>query len=116
MATRYLAWERVGHGYESINEAKGVVVDFLRQQLEVKAVVFESSFTLSALGYLRKDDLSNRLKYSLYPFWNTGSVMEALQPFYQVETGERPLVVGCDMQEDCRFTSLSQYLVGEGVV
>jgi erythromycin esterase len=105
-----------GHGYESVNEAKGVILDFLRQELDVRGVVFESSFTLCALRYLRGDSLAARLRYSLYPFWNTASVKMYLQAFYQTEGRNKPLISGCDIQEDCRFTVLSRYLIDLGLV
>ena len=105
-----------GHGYESINEAKALLVEFLKQQMGVNGVVFESSFALSAIAYLRGDSLSNRLKYSLYPFWNTVSVKTSLEPFYQLEKLNKPLIMGCDVQEDCRFTNLSRYLVNKGLI
>ena len=107
----------VGHGYESLNAAKGTVVDFLHRQLGVGGVVFESSFTLSVVGYLHADSLDQRLTYSLYPFWNTASVKAALKAFYDEEQGkQKPLIVGCDVQEDCRYTRLSRYLLHEGLV
>lgn len=106
-----------GHGYESINAAKGTVVDFLHRQLGVSGVVFESSFTLGVVGYLQADSLDQRLKYALYPFWNTASVAASLKPFYHREQQEgKPLIAGCDVQEDCRFTRFSGYLLREGLV
>jgi erythromycin esterase-like protein len=107
----------VGHGYESINAAKGTVAEFLRRQLGVGGVVFESSLTLSVVGYLQADSLDQRLKHSLYPFWNTASVKASLKGFYDDEQGkQKPLIVGCDVQEDCRYTRLSRYLLREGLV
>jgi erythromycin esterase len=101
----------IGHGFESINQTKSVFVDFLHTELNFQAVMFESSFTESVIGFLSNDFLENRLKNFLYPFWNTTSVKTALKGFFNDEKHTAlPLIIGFDIQEDCRFQRLSEYL------
>lgn len=112
-----VALGEVGHGYETINAAKSMTLDFLRTRHGFETVVFESSFTGSMISYLRNDALDKKMKSFLYPFWITPPVRNALQPF--LEAGQQkqerlPQIAGCDVQEDCRFTALSDYLIREG--
>lgn len=112
-----VALGEIGHGYETINAAKSMTFEFLRTRLNFEAIVFESSFTECMISYLRNDAFEKRLKSFLYPFWNTASVRASLRPAYHLEQQKQerlPLITGCDVQEDCRFTNLSQYLVKEG--
>jgi erythromycin esterase len=106
----------VGHGFESINEAKAALASLLQQELQFKAIAFESSFTESVVSYLSNDSLDIRLKNFLYPFWNTTSVKATLKGFFDNESSSNwPLIVGFDVQEDCRFKKLSHYLIKEGL-
>jgi erythromycin esterase len=112
-----VALGEIGHGYETINAAKSMTLDFLRSRLNFEAVVFESSFTEGMISYLRNDAFEKRLKSFLYPFWNTASVRASLRLTFALEQQKQerlPLITGCDVQEDCRFTSLSEYLFKEG--
>lgn len=100
-----------GHGYESLNKNKSAFINFLRDEFKFKAVAFESPFVESIISYLNNDSPGNRTKNFLYPFWNTISVKSALKKFIEEErTFAQPLVVGFDIQEDCRFEMLSVFL------
>jgi erythromycin esterase len=106
-----------GHGYESINEAKSVTAAFLHSQLNFRVISFESSFVESLMGFLRKDSLDKRMAGFLYPFWNTGSINTMLNHFVEEERQtDRPLIMGFDLQEDCRFMKFSTFLLKEGLV
>lgn len=112
-----VALGEIGHGYEALNIAKALTFDFLRTRLNFEAIIFESSFTEGMISYLRSDAFDKRLKSFLYPFWNTASVRASLSATYELEQQKQerlPLITGCDVQEDCRFTSLSEYLIKEG--
>lgn len=100
-----------GHGFESINQAKATTVTLLKNFCQFRAIAFESSFTASVVAYLAGDAPETRARHFLYPFWNTPSVNTALGPFFGEErTSSKPLVMGFDVQEDCRFTRLSRLL------
>jgi erythromycin esterase len=106
-----------GHGFESINEAKAGLVGLLYSELQFEAVAFESSFTESVVSFLNNDALNTRLKNFIYPFWNTTSVKTALKTFFDNErNGGKPLIIGFDIQEDCRFDKLSHFLMEHGLV
>lgn len=112
-----VALGEMGHGYETLNTAKAMTFDFLRTRMDFGAIIFESSFTQSMISYLKRSPFDDRLKGFLYPFWNTGSVRNALRPAYDGEqqTQEQlPAILGFDVQEDCRFTSFSSYLYTQG--
>jgi erythromycin esterase len=107
----------IAHGYESINEAKSTLVEFLHTQLNFQAITFESSFTESIISFLSNDSLDKRAKNFLYPFWNTTSVKAAIKPFSGDEkTLAQPLILGFDIQEDCRFEKFSEYLSKTGLI
>lgn len=107
----------VGHGYESFNEAKASVAGFLFHKMNFGALCFESSFTASVISYLNGDSGNLRCKNFLYPFWNTESVRTLLAPLWKKEFQlNKPLVVGFDMQEDCRFEQFSSYLIKKGII
>jgi erythromycin esterase-like protein len=94
-----------------LNTAKASLGNWLHQRHQYNAVLFESSFTLSVIAYLKDDTGSKRLSNFIYPFWNTVSVRGFLQPYFQLErTAHHPLVLGFDPQEDCRFGQLSEFL------
>ncbi len=106
----------VGHGFESINEAKSTLVKVLQTELNFKAVAFESSFIESIVSFLNNDPPDTRTKDFLYPFWNTTSVKTALKDFFVNEKSLlKPLIIGFDIQEDCRFENFSQYLSSKGL-
>jgi erythromycin esterase len=106
-----------GHGFESINKAKAAVLGSLHNNLHFKGLLFESSFTLSVIAYLNADPLDLRMRNFLYPFWNTGSVREALEPFHKDEKNTHQLLImGFDLQEDCRFPVLTQYLLSRKII
>jgi len=106
----------VGHGFESINEAKSSLVDLLQSEMNFEAIAFESSFTESVVSFIRDSTLESRTKNFLYPFWNTPSVRKTLKSFFDKETSLRPLIIGFDIQEDCRFTKLSQLLIEKQLI
>lgn len=56
-----------------------------------------------------------RARSFLYPFWNTTSVKTALASFLNREK-DKPLIIGFDIQENCRFTKLSQLLLDKRLV
>jgi len=102
----------IGHGYESINAAKASTFTFLHREANYKAIIFECSFTECISSYLHNDAFENRIKNFVYPFWITPSVQASLQPVYEQEQNEYiPLITGCDIQEDCRFTQLTSTLI-----
>ena len=106
-----------GHGYESVNYAKSMVAARLQSEMGCKAIAFESSFTAGMIAYLNHDSLEIRLRKFLYPFWNTPSVVSAMKAFATSEqTNDQPRIVGFDIQEDCRFKCLSDYLLKAGVI
>jgi len=106
-----------GHGYESLNEAKSFLLEFLHQEFNFNSVIFESSFTECVISYLNNDSLNNRLRNFLYPFWNTISVQNSLLNYYEKEkVSKQPLILACDIQEDCRFNLLSGYLIKENII
>lgn len=106
-----------GHGYESINTIKADLTKNLRNEKGFHVILFESSFTLSVIAYLNGDTGTKRLKNFIYPFWNTHPVRQALSPFFNEEqTIKSPLILGFDMQEDCRFRQLSKYLIDKKFV
>ncbi len=102
------------HGYESVNEAKS---DWLAKASLKKnsALIFESSFCLGALTFLENETGISRMESFLYPYWLTGSVKEAISIFEQEEE-QRSSVLGMDIQEDCRFKVLSDYLLRNNYV
>ncbi len=106
-----------GHGYETYNQAKTKILSFLRSKMGYRKLVVESSFTECIISYLTSGSLEQRLQHFIYPFWNTRSVRDGLQPLYEEEkrTGE-PSIFGCDIQEDCRYVSLASYLLSNGLV
>ena len=107
----------VGHGFESINEAKAALVGVLHKELQFEAVAFESSFTESIASFFNNDSLDTRSENFLYPFWNTASVKTALNNFFDSEIKcQKPLIIGFDIQEDCRFEQLSQLLIHKGII
>lgn len=106
-----------GHGYETFNHVKANVAGFLQQALKFKAIIFESSFTQCMIAYLNSYSLGERLKTSLYPFWNTASVRRVLEEFQQKEgNADTPLILGCDIQEDCRYIELSNFLINKNYI
>ena len=106
----------VGHGFESINETKAVLVGVLHSELNYEAIAFESSFTESIVGFMKGGDLDARTKSFLYPFWNTPSVKKSLQSFFEKEKFSKPLIIGFDIQEDCRFNKLSEFLIDKNLI
>jgi erythromycin esterase len=105
-----------GHGYESINRAKADFLKLLHAH-QFNAVLFESSFTLAAVSFLNRDSLDLRMQNFLYPFWITASVKEGLKPFWEEEKkAEQPFIFGFDLQEDCRFTGFSHYLLNRRLI
>ena len=106
-----------GHGFESINETKSRLAEVLQRELQFAAILFESSFTESVVSFLADSTLDARSKNFLYPFWNTVSVKRALKPFFNQERGRGiPLILGFDIQEDCRFNRLSRFLLDKELV
>lgn len=106
----------VSHGFETFNATKAGLLTAMRKDHENLSVIFESPFTACALAYLNNDG-DDRLAKSLYPFWNTASVRQAIRAFQEREgQAGRPLVFGCDVQEDCRFTRLSEYLLRNRII
>lgn len=107
----------VGHGFESINEAKATLLNMLQTDFNFKAVGFESSFVESIMSFLNNDTLETRAKNFLYPFWNTTSVKTALKNLFDNEKSLlKPLIIGFDIQEDCRFQKFSEYLNSKGLI
>jgi erythromycin esterase len=107
----------VVHGFESLNKNKAGLVDFLHKESNFRAIALESSFTESIISYLNNDSADDRAKNFLYPFWITASVRSVLRSFIEDEKGlAKPLVVGFDIQEDCRFDKLSEFLREEGLI
>ena len=107
----------VGHGFESINEAKSTLLDMLQTELNFNAVAFESSFIGSIVSFLNNDTLETRAKNFLYPFWNTTSVKTALKNLFDNEKCLlKPFIIGFDIQEDCRFQKFSEYLNSKGLI
>lgn len=105
------------HGMETFNQMKADIVRFLLKQGTIRSIVFESSFVACMTNYLNKNSFDNRIKGSLYPFWNTTSVQTVLKLFYQDEQNSgKPLIVGCDIQEDCRYEAFSNYLVTNKII
>jgi erythromycin esterase len=106
-----------GHGYAMINDAKALLADFLRTDAGFSVVCLESSFTGSVIAYLDGKTGSERLQAFVYPFWNTPPVRGALDRFTQTESGSgKPALFGFDMQEDCRFGQLANYLLSNDLV
>lgn len=106
-----------GHGYESINQLKSEFVEYLQSEQNFQAIAFESSFTQSIMTYLNSDVIETRARKFLYPFWNTPSVVAVLKPFTEKEKQlSIPLIIGFDMQEDCRFTSFSEFLINNKLI
>ena len=112
-----VALEEYEHGFESINEIKSSFVNFLQSDMNFQAIAFESSFTESIISFLNNDSLIKRTSQFLYPFWNTKSVNHSLKSIYEAEKlNDKPLIVGFDIQEDCRYESLSKYLTTKNIV
>jgi erythromycin esterase len=106
-----------GHGFESINDVKSALVRVLHKELNFEAIAFESSFTESVVSFLVDSTLDSRATNFLYPFWNTTPVKAALEPFFHNEQhGQKPLIMGFDIQEDCRYSNLSQVLMDKKLV
>lgn len=105
----------LGHGYETINETKAAVAGMLQGQFNFKAISFESSFTESIVSFLSGDTIDDRARNFLYPFWNTTSVKAVLKVFSSNEK-HNPLIVGFDIQEDCRYTNFSTFLISQHIV
>lgn len=104
------------HGFESFNAQKAEWLAGFQRENPDRAVIFESSFTLAALAWLEGDS-ARRTDRFLYPFWNTASVKNALRGFLSAERQQHvPKIFGCDIQEDCRFTALSEYLLDRHIV
>lgn len=107
----------VEHGFESINEAKSTLLNMLQTELNFNAVAFESSFIESIVSFLNNDALETRAKNFLYPFWNTTSVKTALKNLFDNEKSLlKPLIIGFDIQEDCRFQKFSEYLISKRLI
>ncbi len=106
----------VGHGFETINKTKSALLQFLESELKFEAIAFEGSFTESVVSFMKGGDLDSRAKSFLYPFWNTPSVKTSLKSFFDKEKGLKPLIIGFDIQEDCRFNKLSQLLIEKQLV
>lgn len=106
-----------GHGFESINEAKSALVGILHKEWNVEAIAFESSFTESVASFMADSTLDSRAKSFLYPFWITTPVKAALAPFFHNEQHSlKPLIIGFDIQEDCRYSKLSRVLMDKRLV
>lgn len=104
------------HGFESFNAQKAEWLAGFQRENPDRAVIFESSFTLGVLAWLEGDS-DHRTDRFLYPFWNTASVKNALRGFLSAERQQHvPKIFGCDIQEDCRFTALSAYLLDRHII
>lgn len=110
-----VALGETGHGYETINEAKSAFAGVLQEKFNFTAISFESSFTESIVSFLVDSTVNARARNFLYPFWNTTSVKTALASFLSREK-DKPLIIGFDIQEDCRFNKLSQLLLNKHLV
>jgi len=100
------------HGYETFNQVKSEIAILLFQEFAFESIIFESSFNAGIISYLNKEPLQLRTTSSLYPYWNTSSVQKALQIFEHEELkSEKPHILGCDIQEDCRYVQLSNFLI-----
>ncbi len=107
----------VSHGYENINSTKAVLLDFLTREQKFKNVIFESSFSECIISFLSKDSFEKRLNSFIYPFWNTISVKKVINPIFNNEKiDNRPRIFGCDIQEDCRFLKMTEYLNKESFI
>lgn len=99
------------HGYATFNTLKASIVSRLHEQRKDGELVFESSFTQGMAAYLLQYPLDKRMEAWLYPFWNTPEVGRALQSFVtKEEEKQQPFLLGCDVQEDCRYVVFSQML------
>ena len=82
-----------------------------------RSIAFESPFTESVIAFLNNDSLEGSMRSFLYPFWNTPCVKASLYPFHNNERGAAvPSIIGFDMQEDCRFTRFSAFLLNRKLV
>ena len=107
----------VSHGYENINNTKSIFLDFLIKKQDFKNVIFESSFVECIISFLSNDSFENRLNSFIYPFWNTSSVKKVIKPISNNEKIENiPRILGCDIQEDCRFLKMTEYLNKENLI
>ena len=107
----------INHGYENINLTKSIILNFLTNKLDFKNVIFESSFSECIISFLQKNSFQNRFQHFVYPFWNTSSVRNAIEPIYNKEKEDNKIrLLGCDIQEDCRFLKLSEYLIKEKLI
>jgi len=105
-----LAIGESGHGYATFNEGKSAFLQQLLQLPRFRSVAFESSFALSITSYFRGGNVEKRTAGFLYPFWNTAVVRKTLGQLLEKETN-LPMVLGFDIQEDCRYVYLSQLLL-----
>ncbi len=107
----------ISHGIASINEAKSILIKFLYRQMYFHAIAFESSFTESVVGFIQNDSAEFRPGNFLYPFWNTPTIQTVIKEFLKEEySSHKPLLIGFDIQEDCRFVKFSEYLNGKGLI
>ena len=113
-SVRIIGLGESSHGFETFNAQKAEWINDFQAADVKRGVIFESSFTLAALAYLEGDE-SQRVSGFLYPFWNTNSVQVALRGYQIAEDAGGPKLFGCDVQEDCRYTALSAYLIKNGL-
>jgi erythromycin esterase-like protein len=103
------------HGYENVNSAKAWIVAHLLKKENFGALLFESSFVASIVAYLENKNASPRSENFLYPYWITTSIQHLFELILPQEN-TKPLITGFDMQEDCRFTNLTAYLIQNNIV